>query len=165
MAYTYAQFKEYQDYCWLYQRYANQLLSTYTIAREVGVNHRTIKYWLEKNSIRIRGKEEANQISNYNQGRVREKSKNWRGGRLDCRKDGYIMIYHKRLPSRTYYKLEHVLIAERALGRLLKKGEVVHHINMDPKDNRNSNLLICTAGYHKWLEFQYAKAFARNLGV
>jgi hypothetical protein len=45
-------------------------------------------------------------------------------------------------------KLEHVLIAEKALGRALQKGEHVHHINCDPADNRNENLLICSCAYH-----------------
>ena len=58
------------------------------------------------------------------------------------------------------WRPEHVLIAEKTLGRKLKKGEVVHHINMDSLDNRNSNLLICNNKYHMWLHFQYARRFA-----
>ena len=29
--------------------------------------------------------------------------------------------------------------------------EVVHHINGNPSDNRNENLLVCSASYHHWL--------------
>lgn len=43
---------------------------------------------------------------------------------------------------------EHVLIAERALGRRLKKGELAHHINLKRCDNRNGNLLLTTTGEH-----------------
>lgn len=46
---------------------------------------------------------------------------------------------------------EHVLVAERALGKRLPRGAIVHHVNEDRLDNRPSNLVICTAGYHRVL--------------
>lgn len=50
---------------------------------------------------------------------------------------------------RTY---EHILVAERALGKKLPKGAVVHHINLDTHDNRGSNLVICpNEAYHRLL--------------
>lgn len=46
---------------------------------------------------------------------------------------------------------QHRVIAERVLGRPLKANEVVHHINLDKRDFRNCNLLICDKQYHAYL--------------
>jgi hypothetical protein len=54
------------------------------------------------------------------------------------------------------YQYEHILVAEQALGRALKRGECVHHINAVKHDNRNCNLLICTTSYHRMLERRMA---------
>lgn len=40
------------------------------------------------------------------------------------------------------YILEHRLIAEKMIGRRLKKKEVVHHINRNTFDNRPENLKV-----------------------
>lgn len=48
-------------------------------------------------------------------------------------------------------KYVHRLLAEKALGRPLKKSEVVHHLDYDRTNNDPSNLVICTQSYHKIL--------------
>jgi hypothetical protein len=40
-------------------------------------------------------------------------------------------------------KLEHVRIAERALGKPMPVGAEVHHVNEQTSDNRPENLVIC----------------------
>ncbi len=84
------------------------------------------------------------------------KNKSWKGGRgLD---NGYISI---RIGKRQR-KREHVLIAEKVLGRKIKKGEVIHHINGIKSDNRNRNLIICTNSYHVYLHNKMAKLYQQE---
>jgi hypothetical protein len=43
---------------------------------------------------------------------------------------------------------EHVLVAERQIGRRLLPDEHVHHINGVKTDNRPENLYVCTRAQH-----------------
>lgn len=62
-------------------------------------------------------------------------------------RDGY-----KLITSDGSQRMEHVVIAERALGRRLPKGAQVHHVNENKSDNRNANLVICpNDAYHQLL--------------
>ena len=70
----------------------------------------------------------------------------WKGGRRaypSCK--GYVTVNvspGKRMA-------EHRFVMQNHLGRELRKGEVVHHLNEDPSDNRIENLVLCeSAGKH-----------------
>lgn len=87
----------------------------------------------------------------------------WRGGRTKDR-SGRILIWcpgHPRAHNGRYV-YEHILIVEHALGRPLPKSEIVHHINGDPSDNRNCNLLVCTKSYHFWLTLRMARLYQKE---
>ncbi len=60
----------------------------------------------------------------------------------------WIIKPYKKIPL-------HVLIAEKAMGRAMPAGGHVHHINGNPSDNRNENLVVCpTSQYHHLLHLR-----------
>lgn len=89
-------------------------------------------------------------------GKRKAASPRWRGGRK-VRKDGYVLVVASddhpypadMTPSGTKYVLEHRLVMERALGRYLEPGEVVHHVDENPSNNALENLrLFASQGEH-----------------
>jgi len=62
--------------------------------------------------------------------------------------DGEIRNNHFYISRNNKQVGEHIVIAERVLGRSLKKGIIVHHVNENGMDNRNENLVICDRGLH-----------------
>lgn len=58
--------------------------------------------------------------------------------------NGYPAVYdpsHPRAKSNGYVR-EHILVAEKMLGRPLEDGEVVHHIDFDKENNDPQNLMV-----------------------
>jgi HNH endonuclease len=50
---------------------------------------------------------------------------------------------------------EHIIVAERALGRHLPPSAQVHHVDGNPRNNVPSNLVICQdMAYHKLLHYR-----------
>jgi len=83
----------------------------------------------------------------FPEGRYKEKSSNWKGGRRLV--NGYIKVYAPDHPDSTQGAIfEHRLVASQKLGRRLTKDEVVHHINGNKQDNRPDNLEVHTRGEH-----------------
>jgi hypothetical protein len=68
----------------------------------------------------------------------------WNGGRR-LSAYGYVLLWmpeHRRADAQGYV-LEHVAVAEAALGGPLPPRAVVHHINRNREDNSRGNLVVC----------------------
>ena len=62
---------------------------------------------------------------------------------------GYVRVYMPSHPhSHQGYVLEHRLVVEMHLGRILEPHEVIHHINEIKTDNRIGNLYLCSSEEH-----------------
>lgn len=76
-----------------------------------------------------------------------------KGGRL-LKRTGYVEVATgvRAGSAAVRYIREHIIVAERAIGKRLPLGAVVHHIDGDKANNEPSNLLICeSSAYHTLL--------------
>jgi hypothetical protein len=73
-------------------------------------------------------------------------------------KDGYVYLYMPDHPmsSGKGWVAEHRFVMSEVLGKTLKSGEFVHHVNGDRGDNRPENLVVMGMSdhnsHHKSLE-------------
>ncbi len=90
----------------------------------------------------------------------------WAGGQRAA--EGYVLLHYASLPAQEYEKFksmfdhlgyirEHRLVLARHLGRSLRRGELIHHINEARNDNRLSNLRLLAAHHRGYDDNYYQK--------
>ncbi len=141
-----SKYPQLNDKEWLIDAYVNQKRSTESIADEVGCHSGLIYDMLSKRlKVKMRSMSEAQRLVD----RTRENSANWKGGKY-THVTGYIFVrapeHHLSHPNG--YIAEHRLVMEEKLGRELKLGEVVHHIDGDKQNNDPDNLALMNRAQH-----------------
>ena len=74
---------------------------------------------------------------------VGDQHPSWRGGKII--KSGYPATYAPDHPRRMNipYVYDHILVMEKAIGRVPAKSEPIHHIDLDKKNCDINNLYLC----------------------
>jgi hypothetical protein len=104
------------------------------IARTVGTNKRHVRTFLKREGV----------SGHFPTTRPGERNPKWRCGRV-IDEDGYVLIYnpdHPHVRKHVPYVLEHRLVMEKVVGRLLNPKEVVHHKDGNKLNNSPQNLQL-----------------------
>jgi len=141
----------YSNRSWLKEQYVSKKKSLREIARTCGVDVKTIHYWVCKLGL---PRQPVGDRPGARSGR-------WKGGMT--KSYGYVV---RNINGR--YFPEHRIVAATVLKRRLRKGEVVHHIDINPSNNNPKNLYVFPSqkehkAYHQALKYGYAKCLMSNL--
>lgn len=60
----------------------------------------------------------------------------------------YVVIYLGKKNGKKIQKYEHRIVAEKMLGRPLKKNEIVHHKDENKRNNSPDNIVVMTRRDH-----------------
>lgn len=85
----------------------------------------------------------------------------WRNGR-SVASNGYVLVrvgVDHHLADVRGYAYEHRVVAETKLGRRLRRGEVVHHLDGNKENNSAGNLEVLT---HAWHHVKHRKPGGRR---
>ena len=112
--------------------------------------------------LNIKKGEHFNFIYGHNIKKLRELNHAWKGGKIF--KNGYPMTMkygHSRSHKKDGYVLDHLIIAEKVLGRPIPRKVQIHHVDGNPSNNKNSNLVICEDQTYHFLLHRKATALKK----
>ena len=129
------------------------------VAEIPGVSQKVVCKFMKRNNIPARKAAKRDQIGARNS--------YWRGGKTQD-EFGYVMVQCKEHPRASKcggYVPEHILVAEKKIGRYLTENEVVHHINGRKWDNKPENLAVMTKSEHSKLHWMIRRYNPTNEAV
>ena len=130
--------------------YVEQKLSLRQIAKILGKDHQFVSRKLREIGIEVDDRISALQS---------ERNPCWKNGITVS--NGYVQVSSKKYSNRL--KKEHQIVMENYIGRELKKGEVVHHIDGDKTNNNINNLALMDITAHARLHaLEYWKTKKEN---
>lgn len=112
----------------LEEQYTNLKKSYREISKEFNIPLGSIRYWMKKYNIPIRKMIGKNHF-------------NWKGGKRVMRGYNYTLKPNHKRATKGYVR-NCILVAEEKLGRILEKGEVVHHIDGNTLNDDKDNLYV-----------------------
>lgn len=167
----------------LYRLYVIEQKPMHQVADEIGISvgnvhrlihengfviHRILPPKSEKEKIRISRLHKGKTLSIETKLKMSEAKKHiFAEGHTKKRCDGYIYVYYPTHPncSKDGYVMEHRIVMEKHIGRLLEQEEVVHHINHNRADNRLENLQLLTIKEHASLHMRERHQRRNDLSI
>jgi hypothetical protein len=107
----------------------------------------------ENKKLRVLSTEHKAKISAAKKGKGRgAENSHWKGGRVLISGYWYVLATEHPNATKIGYVAEHRLVMEAALGRLLRPGEAVHHIDGNTENNALENLMVCASNGQHFVE-------------
>ena len=128
--------------------YYEEQISLRELAAIAGTSRQCLARWMEYWELPRRNRHDARNL--YADKRAIPRSPNWRGGQYKIKASNTWFIYapnHPRANSKGVVR-KHILVAEERIGRYLKEGETVHHLDGDRDNNIPENLCVMPRSEH-----------------
>lgn len=132
--------------------YEDEGLSLDDIGKRIGASRQRIARWMEFWGLERRDCITASTLKRRQRGD--DRGPNWRGGRYWIESSKTWFVYapkHPRAQRHNGAVVEHILLAEERIGRPMRDGEDVHHLDLDRRNNAPANLCVVTGAQHRIL--------------